>query len=1069
MYLRHILYTGFIVFFLTACGGGGGSGTDSTPDLKVTNSVMLKFNEIPTKNTEATLTLIANRLNDSDTISWTVSSVPTGVTLDLIISSNKKVVNFTPTIVGDYTLKVDISNSNFSYSRDISFTVKEIFSYNDNKVNPLGVIANQSWVYSASLDENSISNVVSKYNGFTKIGFDNTHGVLIQYDESNFNTTQNLEKLKLEFGIDKIYNRTIDNGVVSTGAIYPNDYEDFNNTDTAWHLRAVNMPEAWEYSTGSSDVMIGVCDAGYDTNNEDLEDKFSSILTTQEHHHGMAVTGSMVAIANNNVKIAGINWNSLVVASYMGPDHVEEVVNTTQDDKKVMVVNNSWGYTIPSTFNPSNASGANDRFEALQSVFASNRQLVENNEDKVFIWMAGNGVGNGLSDSGYYGVDGRYDNGALHYKDNVLNKVDNLLVVGAFKVDNKQTMLNKRLVYYSNFGESVDIVAPTDYDSLALDNGKYTIFTGTSAAAPIVTSVASLIYAINPDLTGAQVKNILINSATEFITHRVLSPRGDDNGVELLAHQIPVLNAKEALKMAEETILKNINVKSKILDITTPQLNLTYSSYNSKFKVISSTYTIFSSTTQNNYTSFNSGSSDINSSTIILDTNKRFHRIDANITLEFISTGDISYTTNSYLFAYSDITLKTVGTVNLEQIASVDINISKIGSSDINSITSDINGTIKIYLTQDDYRITASKVGYNSYVENIYITDNNSSILNIPLSLDNTHIGTISGVVRDSNDNPINEVMVRVSGGVQTNGYFASATTDENGYYSISNINLYDVNDTKIDNFEFLVSKNNYSNIQRDNVVVLDGISRSENFILYELDMSIFQNNIENNLSNWIIVNNIVDSNITWQMYDFNISMPQNRSLIGGNIISALDDDSNGSFSILLNGLNSWDKKAFWFGNVNTGDYTDGKIWTTKGGASNQIAESNLTTPTIVLPADSNVSLNFDTLWEVEGQNPANIADKMELYIIYDGQEVLLKQLNPTVDPTDTGLTYSQRLVKPYSSSGYNRKPIWVNETIDLKDYRGKAIKIKFRFNSSDTIANGFRGWIIDNIRFINN
>ena len=1080
------IYILIISIVFISCTSGANGGTQELEDnnkieINTQFSLLLKLDTVPVLNTNSSLSLISNDLNQNDTISWSVDIKPSGSVLDLS-SENTTSINISCDKVGQYKITASVVHDFNTYTKSINFNVKEVFAFDNTKMNNLGVISNQSWVYSNSLDENNISAIVSKYNLLTKIGYDSIQGVLVEYDETDTNITTQIENLKLENGITKVYNRTVDNSAVTPGSIIPNDEIDIN-TDPAWHLRAINMPEAWEYTTGDNiRVMIGVSDNGFDTLNDDLEDKFTALITSEQANHGMATSGAMAAIGNNGIKMTGINWQSTLVAGYMGIDNISNIINIKDGIKDVKVINNSWGYVIPSTFDPTDSTVASDRFAAVQNVYASTRQLIKDKQnDVLFVWMAGNGVNNGLSDSGYYGVDAKYDNGALHYENDLLNKLDNLMVVAAFDVDDKDTISNPRLEFYSNFGESVDIAAPTNYDSLALDNGITQTFTGTSASAPLVTAVASLMFSINPEVSATAIKQIMIQTATQFITQRKLSPRADDKGVTTLDRPIPILNAKAAIEemvrqFAEKTVSKTIEYT----DITIPRIKITYTPNDTRYSTVKI----------NNYDNYSSNDPLYNfdmtlDGTLVsgdtiefdVDTNKKYQRLETDVVLKFDATNVEFYSPrDTYYYSFSDINISTKGTVNLNPIANVDINITNLSNNRTYSISSDANGLEIIYLVKGDYRIVASKTGYNNYVSDLTITDNNLSLdINIPMSLDGTHIGTIDGYVRDNNDNIISNAVVSISGGTQTNGVFATTTTDENGYYNISNINLYDTTDTLISNFVMTATKDNFSASTKSNVVVLEGNSRVENFVLYPYDESIFVNNLENNLSAWTIDTNVIDSNITWQMYDFNNTILQNDSAKKLRIEIPVDDDSNGSMNVLFNQLTSWDKKAFWFGNINTGDYTD-KISdatvTTSGGASSQIAEGNLTSPSFTLPSDSNgTSLVFDTLWEVEGQDPAQTLnnDQMEIYIIVDGTEVLVNKLNPIVNPSDVGLDYSVRLTKSYSSAGYMRKPIWVKEIIDLTAYNGKAIKIKFRFNSNDNIANGFRGWFIDNIRLVRN
>ena len=66
---------------------------------------------------------------------------------------------------------------------------------------------------------------------------------------------------------------------------------------------------------------------------------------------------------------------------------------------------------------------------------------------------------------------------------------------------------------------------------LIFSYGKTSGYTGTSAAAPIVTGVASLIYSLYPGFTGKDVKNILITSAIDDVTERNKEPGVFGSGV----------------------------------------------------------------------------------------------------------------------------------------------------------------------------------------------------------------------------------------------------------------------------------------------------------------------------------------------------------------------------------------------------------------------------------------------------------------------------------------------------------------------------------------------------------
>ena len=83
---------------------------------------------------------------------------------------------------------------------------------------------------------------------------------------------------------------------------------------------------------------------------------------------------------------------------------------------------------------------------------------------------------------------------------------------------------------YSNFGAVVDVAAPGGGGAGAINvlsttdagtqrptgQDRYERYAGTSMAAPHVAGVAALMYGVNPNITPAQVENILVDTARAF-------------------------------------------------------------------------------------------------------------------------------------------------------------------------------------------------------------------------------------------------------------------------------------------------------------------------------------------------------------------------------------------------------------------------------------------------------------------------------------------------------------------------------------------------------------------------
>jgi subtilisin family serine protease len=108
---------------------------------------------------------------------------------------------------------------------------------------------------------------------------------------------------------------------------------------------------------------------------------------------------------------------------------------------------------------------------------------------------------------------------------------------------------------FSNYGsERVDLFAPGVDILSTVPGGGYDREDGTSMAAPVVTGVAALLMAYHPDLTPADVRRILMESATRYADRSVARPGqgGGDVLFGALSAAGGVVNAYEALRLAEQ-------------------------------------------------------------------------------------------------------------------------------------------------------------------------------------------------------------------------------------------------------------------------------------------------------------------------------------------------------------------------------------------------------------------------------------------------------------------------------------------------------------------------------------
>jgi subtilisin family serine protease len=82
---------------------------------------------------------------------------------------------------------------------------------------------------------------------------------------------------------------------------------------------------------------------------------------------------------------------------------------------------------------------------------------------------------------------------------------------------------------FSNYGaRSVDVFAPGVDIGSTLPEGRYGALDGTSMAAPVVSGVAALVWSFYPDLTAAQLRDVLVSTARRYPDLTVTRPGSED-------------------------------------------------------------------------------------------------------------------------------------------------------------------------------------------------------------------------------------------------------------------------------------------------------------------------------------------------------------------------------------------------------------------------------------------------------------------------------------------------------------------------------------------------------------
>lgn len=126
----------------------------------------------------------------------------------------------------------------------------------------------------------------------------------------------------------------------------------------------------------------------------------------------------------------------------------------------------------------------------------------------------------------------------------------NFIRVGATTNKADSTLVSN----FSNYGkENVDLFAPGSDIYTAIPENQYETGSGTSYSGPMVSGTAALIWLYYPNLSVQEVKQIILNSGSEYDIE-VLVPNGDGKKVPFkeLSKSGRVLNVYNAMKMAKE-------------------------------------------------------------------------------------------------------------------------------------------------------------------------------------------------------------------------------------------------------------------------------------------------------------------------------------------------------------------------------------------------------------------------------------------------------------------------------------------------------------------------------------
>jgi serine protease len=275
----------------------------------------------------------------------------------------------------------------------------------------------------------------------------------------------------------------------------------------------IKAVSAWDVSTGSSSIVVGVIDTGVDFNHPDLAANiwsapsaftvtvggqtitcpagshgFNAVANTcsplDDNNHGSHTSGTVGARGNNASGVVGVNWTTSIMGlkflSASGSGNTADAIECIQfaiqakqifgAAANVRILSNSWG----------GGGFSQALLDAINSA---------NSNNMLFVAAAGNANSNNDTTPNY----------PSNYN------AANVLAVAS--TDNRDAKSS-----FSNFGATtVDLGAPGSGILSTVRNGGFAVFSGTSMATPHVSGAAALVLS-RCSLSTAALKANLMNN-----------------------------------------------------------------------------------------------------------------------------------------------------------------------------------------------------------------------------------------------------------------------------------------------------------------------------------------------------------------------------------------------------------------------------------------------------------------------------------------------------------------------------------------------------------------------------
>ncbi len=306
----------------------------------------------------------------------------------------------------------------------------------------------------------------------------------------------------------------------------------------------INACDAWVITTGAK-TRVAVVDIPIDTSHNDLSRNIDAVFDTQNGTgnyspasigHGTHVCGTVAAVKDNNLQVAGVAPNSRILGVshdlYPNPEASAQLaggISWAWREGLADVITNSWGDQGGRLYDDLYS-------EALDNAIADAIAQGRGGKGCIVIFIAGNKAP------------------AMDYPGNSNNDILTVGSVGRGGIRSS----------FSAYGDDLDVVAPGEDILSTIPNNGTSNGTGTSMAAPHAAGVAALVLSANPDLTGQQVRDIIESTAQQVGDYGYQDEPSRPDWNEYVGYGL--VDAHAAVLAAQATLSPKLLIRDDIRD-----------------------------------------------------------------------------------------------------------------------------------------------------------------------------------------------------------------------------------------------------------------------------------------------------------------------------------------------------------------------------------------------------------------------------------------------------------------------------------------------------------------------